>query len=304
MKKLCLNCGQEFEAARPTAQFHSPACRVAYNRKKALTPDPPTKPDISETAEGPKPEKNSDPWEKWLRDRKSPHTEFISSGFAELDALTGGFPRGLITHIYGKYGVGKTTIMLRVAASLSRGNLDVLYFDVEAGAPVPRLKGLGINPDHFHLESDMFIEDLSDKLLSALGHYDAIIVDSLAALSFRSEAEGDFGDYNVGRKGMLLSKLMRLVPPRLHGTKTALIFTNQLRDSIGSYGPPTYTPGGDALKYASSLSIQLSTTKAARFQSGGHVAGQKVTARVDKSRVSPPFRTAEFKLWFEEGDRL
>lgn len=231
--------------------------------------------------------------------------EFITSGIPEFDALTQ-IPRGRVTQIQGPYGVGKTTLCLNMVAGL-RG-LRVLYIDTEAVLNAELLTRLQINPETFRLWNESaFIEDVYDTILRALdpkkpAQFDIIILDSLAACTFATEAAGEASSANIGQKAKIVGKLMRIVPMELKRTKTALVIINQEREIIGAYGAQKYTPGGMGVPYAASLMVSLRTNKSARFpKSGPPFKGHEVTAEIIKSKVNEPWRKATFPIYYQAG---
>lgn len=225
--------------------------------------------------------------------------EWITTGIPEFDELTK-IPKGRVTQIQGPFAVGKTTLCLNMLKGLRKKR--VLYIDTEAALNAQILTNLGIDADTFRLYNDSaFIEDIYDVVLRALEkpQFDIIILDSLAACTFRTEAAGDAPDANIGQKAKIVNKLMRIVPMELKRTGTALVIINQERETIGGYGPIKYTPGGMGVLYAASLIVSLKTTKAQRFPvSGPPYKGHEITAEIIKSKVNDPWRKAQFKLHY------
>lgn len=276
----CIVCNTEFEATRSDAKFCSDNCRKSPARYQAD--------DNPYLVSGVKP------------------VEYLTSGFPELDELTkGGIPKRMLTLIYGSFGVGKTTLGLTIARYLTLEGKRVLYFDVETALNPERLQAFQLDPELFKVSYDSEIEDIAPKMIAAIPEYDAIILDSIATMGCRAEAmqidsEEDFGKANVGLKAKLMAALCRQVPGRLYDSNCALIWINQLRDQIGSTNPyvkETYIPGGIAQSYTAGLMLKL--VKGQKFQRDNAYAGHKVKVRVEKSRISPPFREAEIKLFYE-----
>lgn len=226
--------------------------------------------------------------------------EFITTGIPEFDALTR-IPRGRVTQIQGPYAVGKTTLCLNMVRGLE--GLRVLYIDTEASLNPQLLARLHINSATFKLWNESaFIEDVYDVILRALKEpqFDMIILDSLAACTFATEAAGDPTAANIGQKAKVVGKLMRVIPMELKRTKTALVIINQEREIIGAYGAQKYTPGGMGVPYASSLMVSLKTTKGARFpKAGPPFKGHEVTAEIIKSKVNDPWRKATFPIYYQ-----
>ena len=215
--------------------------------------------------------------------------EFISTGIPEIDEMTHGFPRKRITEIFGMKGVGKTALMSRI---ISNGDVKIAYIDTE--------NALVETPDNVFSTSDYVLErvaDAVDKLLER--DYDLIVVDSVASLVPRAEAEGDITEMQMGLKARMMGKWMRRVNSHLSKSNTALVFINQQRESMELYGPKKFTPGGHALPYAASLRLELKTTKADRIVKNSEVVGHWVQVEVEKSRVCKPFQKAKFKLLYE-----
>ncbi len=217
--------------------------------------------------------------------------EWLTTGLSEFDALTQ-IPKGRVTQIQGPYAVGKTTLALNMVAGLK--GVRTLYIDTEASLSPSLLASLEVDPDFFELyNKSAFIEDIYDLIIPAVKskEYDLIIFDSLAACTFRNEAEGIAVDANIGQKAKVVNKLMRILPMELKTSRTALVVINQEREMIGTYRPVKYTPGGMGVVYAASLMLSLKSNKADRF-----VGGQSVTATIIKSKVSEPWRSATFKI--------
>lgn len=296
MIKTCPICIKPYEGRKDSKTCGRDSCQKAMQRN----------PEIKAPSVDPALQKLNDDVVSQLRavvkrysDAATEELEFISTGFPELDELFGGFPRGLITEVYGQPGVGKSTLSMTAAANVASEGGKVLYFDVEAALNFEKLRDVGVNPELFDIVRELCIEDIIPPLRGALatGEYDAIFVDSIAAMSFRTEVyDPETGKYNVGRRGLLLNQAMRLIPHALRQTRTALVFINQTRDNFDPYGKKYVLPGGKALTYAASLMVELSSNKADRYGPADAPTGQKVTAMVEKSRVSLPFRKATFKL--------
>lgn len=221
---------------------------------------------------------------------------FITSGVAEIDGLTGGIPRGRITEIYGATGVGKTSLSLKCLSSMSQSGT-VLYIDAENAINLDHLTKDAIQKN-IHISTEYVLEEAAELTLEAVNDYDIIVVDSIASLVPRPEADGEMGDQLIGIKARLMGKWMRRLVGPLGKSNCAMLFINQLRESPSIY-TPKFTPGGKALPYAASLRIELSTKKADRIEKDKKIVGHKVTAEVVKSRVSPPFLKTQFKLMYD-----
>lgn len=221
-----------------------------------------------------------------------PPIEFISSGIAEIDQMTGGFPKNRITEIFGMKGVGKTALMAQIL-SKNLPTLKVFYIDSENA-----MRG-----DHPNMKaySTYILENAEAAVSDALDTdaFDVIIVDSVASLVPRAEIEGEEGEAHMGLKARLMSQWMRRINPHMHGKKAAVVFINQQRETMDLYGPKKTTPGGLGLPYAASLRLELKTTKADRIVKNGEVIGHWVSVEVEKSRVCKPYQKTKFKLLYE-----
>lgn len=225
-----------------------------------------------------------------------PPVTFITSGVAEIDELTGGYPRGRITELYGKKSVGKTTLMTYMLAAISKDN-KILFIDAENALNVERIIALGANTKNIDFSTSSVLEDIGQLILDNLNKYDVIILDSVAGTITRTEAQSDIGDHVVGVKGKVMNSIFsRRLPEVVAKSGCTLLLINQLRDSFSMYGEPTYTPGGKAIEYAASLRLQLNTVKADLIVKDKETIGHKVTVTVTKSKVSRPHLTTQFRL--------
>lgn len=227
-----------------------------------------------------------------------PAIDFITTGIPALDAIVGGFPCGRITEVYGKKSVGKTTLTMLMLADISKEH-KVLFIDSENALNVKRLEELGANLDNIDFSTESVLEDVGELILEKMHQYRAIVLDSVAGTIARTELTSTIGDHNVGVKGKVMNSVFsRRVPGPLAKTKCALILINQLRDSFSMYGDRVYTPGGKAIEYAASLRIELNTLAADRIVEGVEQKGHWVTAKITKSKISPPYKTARFKILY------
>ena len=225
-----------------------------------------------------------------------PPVTFVTSGVAEIDKLTGGYPRGRITELYGKKSVGKTTLMLYMLAAISKDE-KILFIDSENALNVTQLEKLNANMDNIDFSTSSILEDIGQIILDNLSKYDVIILDSVACTITRTEAQSDIGDHVVGVKGKVMNSIFsRRLPEVVAKSGCTLLLINQLRDSFSMYGEPTYTPGGKAIEYAASLRLQLNTVKADLIIKDKEIVGHKVEVKVTKSKVSKPHVTTKFQL--------
>ena len=223
--------------------------------------------------------------------------KFITSGIEEIDAMTGGLPKARITEIFGIQGIGKTDLMLQCISKMSQEG-KVLYCDVENALNPQRLIAKGANPKNISISDESTLQEVAQFVTNNVNNFDVIVIDSVAALVPREEANGESGDQFVGLKARLMGQWIRQLTAKLGKSDCALVFINQLRDSMILYGDPQFTPGGKALPYAASLRLKLSTVKADRIPGKDGVVGHKVTALIVKSRVCAPHRSTQFKLMY------
>jgi recombination protein RecA len=223
--------------------------------------------------------------------RDHPRVEFISSGISEINELVGGFPKKRITEIYGMQGVGKTQLAMKILSSLPK-ETKVLYIDTE--------ESINSIPENVTIIHESILENVVGLVEDALkGDYpDLIIIDSVASMVPRVELEGDSGDANVGVKARLMSQWMRRMPIYIRGSNTAIVFINQQREKIASWGPVKFTPGGWALPFAASLRLELKCKKADIKETY-----QLVEVVVTKSRFTRPLIRTEFKLYYENREK-
>lgn len=233
---------------------------------------------------------------------KLPELEFVPTGLGDLDKLTKGFPRSRITELYGMQGVGKTTLTLMSIAEATKSGLKTLFIDCENAFNPIRAKELGIDMKNLAIVDESILEIVSDVLMDNIKNYDLIIIDSVAAMVPRAEIEGEAGDANIGLKARLMGQLIRKANVELARSKCALVFINQLRESMEMFAPKFSTTGGNALRFFASLRIELITrsadriekTKAGEKQRVGH----RVTARIIKSRMCKPYEEVTFDLMY------
>jgi recombination protein RecA len=229
-----------------------------------------------------------------------PELTFVPTGLGELDKLTGGFPRKRISELYGLQGVGKTALSQMSIAAATKAGMKTLFIDCENAFNPIRAAELGVDTKKLAIVTNSMLEEVSDIIMGELKNFDLIIVDSVAAMVPRAEIEGEAGDAVVGLKARLMGQLIRKANNELSKTKCALVFINQLRESMEMFAPKYSTTGGNALRFFSSLRIELITTAKDRIEKttqGIKVrVGHKVTARIIKSRMCKPYESVQFDV--------
>lgn len=224
---------------------------------------------------------------------------FISSGIPEIDAITGGLPVTHITEIYGNTGVGKTSLTLKCISALSQKS-KVLFVDAENAINTDFLTKEA-NMENIDLSREYILEEVAALTIQAVDEYDVIVVDSVASLLPRPEADGEMGDQLIGIKARLMGKWTRKLLGPLSKSNCTFLFINQVRESPSMY-VPKFIPGGNALPFSASLRIELTSKKADRIIKDDVGIGHKVTAEVVKSRFSPPFQKTSFTLSYTQAN--